>query len=291
MKYKKGNFIVVPNVDILSGKPTEMQVLFFWICKYANEDGECFPSRKKLATDCGYSDRTVDKYLKVLIEQKFIQKTVRKKKNSKENMSNLYQIMEIDLEENVKQSQYPSETDVSTCGEPNDTVTIPNNNYNNLTIKEAEPLQKEEEIQEEEYDNEKDEIIIPTPKVTLSSNKTPVFRIVSVYGSFYRTLYGYNHKHNFAMMLKTFKPLLEMYSEIQIALLLGVMFDWHGMEGNNENESRWLQENCFPPSAFVKQINKYELYIRTKTDYHFEDDNILIGEFRDFVNEYKKIYG
>ncbi len=177
---------------------------------------------------------------------------------------------------------------------PQDTYHNTNNiilNTNTSINENTEPLQKEEEIQEEEYDNEKDEIIIPTPKVTLSENKTPVFRIVSVYSSFYRTLYGYNHKHNFAMMLKTFKPLLEMYSEIQIALLLGVMFDWHGLEGNNESESRWLQENCFPPSAFVKQINKYELYIRTKTDYHFEDDNILIGEFRDFVNEYKKIYG
>jgi len=132
MKYKKGTFIVVPNTDSLRGKPTEFLAVFFWLCTYANENGTCFPSRKKLASDCGLSDRTVDKYLAQLVETNLIEKKKRKNKGTNEYTSNLYQIL---LPQKVaKFVLEPREDEVGTPSEPNIPITIPSINYTNSTI-------------------------------------------------------------------------------------------------------------------------------------------------------------
>ncbi len=91
MKYKKGSFITIPNRDSLRGKDALLQTVFTWICSYADESGVCFPSRKKLATDCGASTDSIDRKIKVLIEMGLLEKEVRK--DGKKNKTNLYQIM------------------------------------------------------------------------------------------------------------------------------------------------------------------------------------------------------
>jgi hypothetical protein len=97
MKYKKGTFVTVPNRDILKGEKSSTQNVFFWICDYANEKGECFPSRETLARNAGLKSlRSVDKCLKRLEKIGLITKTIRFKKNSKEKRTNLYQVMIID---------------------------------------------------------------------------------------------------------------------------------------------------------------------------------------------------
>lgn len=125
MKYKKGTFVVVPNMDIIQGKPPELQTLFLWICSYANEDGQCFPSRSALAKRCGISVRTVDKYILQLIEIGILEKTTRIKKGTTQNTSNLYQILSLDTPPRATNSTTPRATLV--------TVTIPNINNTNLT--------------------------------------------------------------------------------------------------------------------------------------------------------------
>lgn len=75
--YKKGDFFHVPNKSILSGKPAELQCLYFWIISYSNEDGTCFPSRSTLAKNTGTNIKTVDKYLKELEVLGLIRKEVR----------------------------------------------------------------------------------------------------------------------------------------------------------------------------------------------------------------------
>jgi hypothetical protein len=137
MKYKKGTFVVVPNLDILDGKPTELQTLFMWLCSYANDDGQCFPSRKALASKCGVTIKTMDKYLNILIELGLIEKTLRKKVGTKENTSNLYQVIVVDIQ--------PSVNDTTTGSHPNDPVTIPSINYTNLTIIQPEVVPVKEE--------------------------------------------------------------------------------------------------------------------------------------------------
>jgi hypothetical protein len=125
MKYDKGTFVVVPNLQWLENKPPELQVLFFWICSFANENGQCFPSRRSLAKKSGMSIRTIDKYLLELVELGLIDKTVRNKKGTKENTSNLYQIMLPDA--------LPSATDNTTPSASLIPITIPSINYTHLT--------------------------------------------------------------------------------------------------------------------------------------------------------------
>lgn len=91
MKYEKGTFIVVPNKDTLRGLDPQTQVLFLWICSYADEAGVCFPSITKLAEDCGISKRTVDSRLRKLCELGVLEVTNRAVNNLQ--TSNEYQIL------------------------------------------------------------------------------------------------------------------------------------------------------------------------------------------------------
>lgn len=136
MKYKKGTFVIVPNKDRLRGKPTEYQCIFFWLCAYSNENGTCFPSRTKLASDCGITDRTIDKYIDMLISDGLIEKKKRKNKETNEYTSNLYQILFYNGVAKVVTP--PSETNHPTPSEPNIPITVSNTNYTNLTNKQPE---------------------------------------------------------------------------------------------------------------------------------------------------------
>lgn len=91
MKYAKGTFTVVPNRELLRGLPPTTQALYVWLCSYADENGECYPSRSKLAKDIGGGVRTVDTHLKKLEELGLIEKENRVKNNEKQ--SNLYQLL------------------------------------------------------------------------------------------------------------------------------------------------------------------------------------------------------
>jgi hypothetical protein len=128
MKYQPGKFSIVPNRDYLCGKPPILQCLFLWLCVHSDEAGICFPSRKKLSEECNCDKRSIDKYMKVLEDDGVVKKTLRYNKRKKRNDSNLYQIML-----NSEPITPPSESNVEKQGEPNDTVTITNNNYKQLT--------------------------------------------------------------------------------------------------------------------------------------------------------------
>lgn len=145
MKYKKGTFVVVP-IEELEKVPATSQAMFIWMCKFADEDGICFPSRKKLATLLNIALRTVDTHLALLVEAGLITKTNRKKVGTKENMSNLYQIQV------VQELPDPRAEKDTTPRAENVAVTIPNINSTHLTPtkppKVAEkPFHFEEEMQ------------------------------------------------------------------------------------------------------------------------------------------------
>ena len=91
MKYEKGTFVTVPNREFLKGLTPLTQTLFFWICNYADENGQCFPSRTTLAKNMGSSIKTVDRHLKKLEEVGLVVTTERFEKGEK--ITNLYQIM------------------------------------------------------------------------------------------------------------------------------------------------------------------------------------------------------
>ena len=91
MKYERGSFITVASRDMLRGLHPTAQCLYMWLSSYANETGNCFPSRKTLADDCGCSEDTVDKMLRLLIEFGLVTKQNRIEKGEK--LSNLYTVL------------------------------------------------------------------------------------------------------------------------------------------------------------------------------------------------------
>lgn len=131
-KYEKGSFVVIPNKNHLKGKPSAMQSIYFWICEHADENGVCFPTRKMLAQEAGVEIKTLDKYLKQLVEEGFIIQSQRKKENSRENTSNQYQLMILSEEVPPKTVQ-PSTKNGATGTPKNGAETITNINSNNLT--------------------------------------------------------------------------------------------------------------------------------------------------------------
>ena len=144
MKYKKGTFTLVPNINYLKGKSPFLQTLFMWICQHTDENGICYPSRERLAQECGCEIRSVDRHLKVLEEDGVIVKTKRKKLKSKENASNVYQIIlldkyniKLDLKSLPSDSYNENEQDLNVV-DPSDskaTVTISNITKPNIPAK------------------------------------------------------------------------------------------------------------------------------------------------------------
>lgn len=262
MKYKKGSFIVVPNVEYFKGKNTILLSVFFWLCYHADEEGICFPSRNKLSKETGTSVRTVDKYIKELESDKIIEKTKRRKQNSRENSSNLYQIMQLDTLPYPLETTLPSATDDTRGSATDNTITIPSINYTHITTNEPEVQAVKEE------------------KVTLSlqQGNSPVKRLISLYSKLFMDVYGYKvNSASYGIIGKTLKDLLVNYSEIQLACLLVVFFAWRGMDDKSEKEQEWLLKNTHSPFYFRKDLTKYETYVRNVAGWskEFDDDKLL----------------
>lgn len=260
MKYKKGTFVIVPNLDILEGKPTEMQTLFMWICSYANDEGQCFPSRSVLSRKCGVTIKTIDKYIKVLVELGILEKTLRRKEGKKENTSNLYQIA---TPENITtlptetNDPTPSETITTTPSHPNDPVTISNITIPNITIS--------------------TELTLPTHRGKLAHQ-----RLDSIYIDLYYNLYlSKPSVSDIGKRLKIFKDLLSVYTELQIAILLITFFNWNGMDNNSSKDRDFFTNNAHAIHLFKYNINKFELYIKNVSGYkvEFENSNKDLLEF------------
>lgn len=96
MKYKKGTFITVPNREVLAGLKPDVQCVFMWLCNFADDDGICYPSHKKLSTCSGVSKRQIMRCVKALEDAGLITKT--KRKRGKKNETNVYQIIIVDTE-------------------------------------------------------------------------------------------------------------------------------------------------------------------------------------------------
>lgn len=75
----------------MRGLPMATQLVWVWLCSYADGFGQCWPSRERIRKDIGAkSKRTVDAHLKKLEVMGWIEKTARYKENKKQ--SNLYQL-------------------------------------------------------------------------------------------------------------------------------------------------------------------------------------------------------
>lgn len=275
MQYQKGTFVVVPSINRLDILPATGQALFVWLCKYANEDGECFPSRKRLADHLGIDVRTIDKHLSFLEETGFITKVKRKKAGTKENMSNLYQI---------QISRYPSENNNTTPSEENDTVTIPNSNYTNITtIALVDKPQTREPIVKA-----KTEGLLPD-----YLGKTTLTRILKLYSLLWQDKYGQAPTAiPFGKAGALLKPIIGAYTEYQIACLLKIHFSWHGTTGDDDFVYKQISNRGFSLTDFRRNVDLYIAYLTNSlhVEYNSPDSvrqyavkalGVIIKKFKD----------
>ena len=106
--YQKNNFIIVPSKGVLRGKKSYIQVVYMWLCVYADSDtGECYPSISKLTKDTALSKSSVIRAIKDLEELKLVSKVNRFKGNEK--TTNLYTVYTLSLDvASVSVTQPPS---------------------------------------------------------------------------------------------------------------------------------------------------------------------------------------
>ncbi|AGK97118.1 helix-turn-helix domain-containing protein [Clostridium pasteurianum] len=82
-----------------SNLPSRAKQIMFYLINRANTEGTCFPSVRTIAKDCGVSERTVQRTMKVIFEAGFVIKENRYRDNGGQS-SNLYKL-QIELENKV----------------------------------------------------------------------------------------------------------------------------------------------------------------------------------------------
>ncbi|WP_027626233.1 helix-turn-helix domain-containing protein [Clostridium lundense] len=78
--------------------PSRAKQIMFYLINRANAEGTCFPSVKTIASDCGVSERTIQRTMNILVEEGFVIKEERYRDNGGQS-SNLYKL-QIDPENN-----------------------------------------------------------------------------------------------------------------------------------------------------------------------------------------------
>ena len=114
--------------------------------------------------------------------------------------------------------------------------------------------------------------------LNLKQGKTPINRLQSMYGTLFKSLYGFKPTYaTYPQTGKCFKELLSSYSEIQLACLLIVFFNWQGMDDHTQTEKDWLVKNTHSIWLFKSNINKYHAYICNVAGWkeEFGDDSKL----------------
>lgn len=74
-----------------SNLPSRAKQIMFYLINRANAEGTCFPSVRTMASDCGVSERTIQRTMKVLFEEGFVIKENRYRGNGGQS-SNLYKL-------------------------------------------------------------------------------------------------------------------------------------------------------------------------------------------------------
>lgn len=261
MTYEKGTFTVVPNSKIIQTLPIEARSIYLAICIFADSDGTCFPSRKALARASGIkSERTLDKYVEVLVLSGIISKQLRKKSGSKENTSNMYTINMLPTPDTETVPAHHT----STVPAPDNTETISTLTIPNLT-------KVVENLTEEKKGGE----------LPVSFGKTYMLRLLSMYNRLFRHKYGFSPSIDVGRFGKLAKQLVVSHTELQIACLMLVFFEWRGMSGSDEIAQKKLLDATFNPHWFGSTINQYEAYLRNVVQIDFDNNESLTKFIRE----------
>lgn len=102
----------------------------------------------------------------------------------------------------------------------------------------------------------------PLTQLPLWSAKSPLTRLVSVYGAKYHDRYQTAYHAQFwAKYGMLYKPLLANFTEYQISALILLHFDWKGATGTDDFTHKRLVDANFPLEWVPRNVNAYKTYI------------------------------
>lgn len=129
--------------------------------------------------------------------------------------------------------------------------------------------EKKKNKQETGTNNERDPLTQLPP--WLADKDSGLARLVSFYSALFKHHLGAPYRvTNWGAVGKHFKPLLEDYSEFQIAAIIIVHFLWHGTSGTDTFEHKRLREKGFPILWIPRNFSNYEAFLRTHEDLDFD---------------------
>ncbi len=109
--------------------------------------------------------------------------------------------------------------------------------------------------------------------------KTYILRILSVYCDLFKDKYGFQPSLSFGKLGKLIKSLMESHTELQIAAMLIVFFNWAGMDGGSDFDRDKLVNAAHSFGWFYGTINQYEIYLRNIQRLEFDNEE----KVREFV--------
>lgn len=218
----------------------------------------CTMKRSELAYLCGLSERGLRDVIGRLVEAGYVKKVTTGLKST----SDWRELVEVQPAETAARTgrNFPSKRQKVPV-EPAETAAL----YNYINI-----------------NNDKDEVPTEPPTVSSEQNplphyfgKTSLQRIVSAYCILWYANYETEYAPDFGMIGKLYKPMLEKYSEIQIASLFIVHFNWHGANGDDDFTFKRLESHMFPIAWVPKNVNEYGTYLKNVVEVDFESPEAI----------------
>lgn len=115
----------------------------------------------------------------------------------------------------------------------------------------------------------------------LSRGKSSIQRITSVYSDLFKDKYGFYPTINYGKTGKLIQSMTDNHSELQIAAMLIVFFDWAGMDGGDEFTREKIINAAHSFGWFYSTTNQYEIYLRNVFKLEFDDEE----KVREFVGK------
>lgn len=134
--------------------------------------------------------------------------------------------------------------------------------------------------------NKEDILVKELYTLSTKYGKTPLSRLKSFYSLLFREQFGVepmvylNGKEGGALKL-----LLKSYSEVQIACLMIVQFNWYGATGQDDREFENLKKAGFPITWLRPNLNKYLIFLESIHKLKIDDKQAAEKFTQDYVRQ------
>lgn len=118
-------------------------------------------------------------------------------------------------------------------------------------------------------------------QLPISRGSNYIKRVLSIYCDLFRNKYGFYPQLPIGRFGKSLKNLIKTHTELQIAALLIVFFEWCGMDGNDKFEKDKLLKVTHNFGWFFASINIYQAYIINVFGLDFNNEE----KVKEFVSE------